>query len=192
MKYEIADIRHLPKDIGELCREEATERQVERYVSEEAKKRTLLGIYTAKQLLSRQLGKPPAALKLAYTAEGKPYLPQSSVQVSISHSGQKVLCAVHDGPVGADIEEIKPFDLRLVRKICTEEERAYIGENSIRFFSVWTAKEAYLKLTGLGLRGGMKTVETASQTLYTHVRGYRLRNFLYPGYVCAIVYEHRD
>ncbi len=190
MEYRIADIRQLPRDAESLCRAEAKKRQVERYLSEEAKKRTILGIYTAKQLLAHALGRPAETLELEYTAAGKPYLPGSRQQVSISHSGTRVLCVVQEGPVGADIELLRGFDARLVSKICTPAECAYISGDAVRFFSVWTAKEAYLKLTGLGLAGGMKQVQTADETgLHRWIEGYRLQVFRQEEYVCALVYQ---
>lgn len=190
MEYRIADIRRFPPDAEILCRAEAKKRQVDRYLSEEAKKRTLLGVYTAKQLLAHALRCPAKTLELEYTEAGKPYLPGSRQQVSISHSGDKVLCAAQEGPVGADIEYLRPFDARLIPRICTPAERAYIGGDPVRFFSVWTAKEAYLKLTGLGLAGGMKQVQAADENgLYRLIQGYRLQTFRQGEYLCAIVYQ---
>ncbi len=190
MEYRIADIRQFPEEAEALCRAEARKRQVARYLSAEAQKRTLLGIYTAKQLLARALGCPAEAIELAYTDAGKPYLPGSRQQVSISHSGSKVLCAVHEGAVGADIELLRPFDARLISKIGTPAECAYIGGDPVRFFSVWTAKEAYLKLTGLGLAGGMKQVHTADENgLLPRIQGYLLQNFRQEEYICSLVYQ---
>lgn len=190
MEYSVADIRRMPQDLEALCGAEAKARQVEKYLLPEAKARTLLGIYTAKQLLARMLGRPARQLKIEYTPLGKPYLPNSRVQVSISHSGPWVLCAAHEGAVGADIEVLKQPDFRLCQKIATPGEQAYIGHDARRFLEVWTAKEAYLKLTGEGLLGGMKTVETADPSgLRTQIQNCRLQRFLHEDAVCAIVYE---
>ena len=75
-----------------------------------------------------------------------------------------MLCAVANTPIGADIEQIKPFRAGMVARYFTAAEAAYIWGNNppldgnvtdadtcARFYRVWTAKEAYVKMTGTGI-----------------------------------------
>ena len=77
-----------------------------------------------------------------------------------------VVCAVDDKPIGIDIEQIRPIDLTVAKRICTDEELLYLfghtptdedftyttdTEILTRFFELWTAKEAYGKCMGEGI-----------------------------------------
>lgn len=89
--------------------------------------------------------------------KGKPYIENSNFHISISHCDQTVVCAVHNAPLGIDIERIRPVKDPLVSRVCTADEQAYLAaaqgesERLSRFFEVWTAKEAYFKRLGTGI-----------------------------------------
>ena len=85
---------------------------------------------------------------------GKPYILDTDVQFNLSHSGDMVMCAVCEGPVGTDIEKMRPVSRRVPPRIMSaEEKRIYdkSGDKDAMFFAVWTLKEAYIKYTGRGL-----------------------------------------
>ena len=129
------------------------------------KTRSLVAELLVQQLLQEYYDIPNARL---YRKEnGQPYLTGCDLYVSISHCGEKIACAVSSEPVGIDLERIRPVGLKLCRHICVPEEKAYVlgdypenlGEECRdpdvlrRFFEVWTAKEAYFKKCGTGIRG---------------------------------------
>ncbi len=98
---------------------------------------------------------------------GKPYLENiPGVYFNISHTSGLVVCGIDEREIGIDVEQLRPYDRRLMQRICTEEEIAYIcGGNreeeqaqNERFFRIWTLKESYLKATGQGLAVPMKEV----------------------------------
>lgn len=113
--------------------------------------------------LGEKLGIDPAALEIKIAPSGKPYLPgegDAVPQFNYSHSGPFVLIGVDPARgIGVDIEQMKKAPFDICRKFCTPAEREYVGEDSARFFEVWTLKEAYLKATGEGLSGGLLSVE---------------------------------
>ncbi len=84
---------------------------------------------------------------------GKPYIP-GEAEFSISHSGDAVLLAVSETPVGADIELISDRDTsRIAKRAFCAEESAFIeaSEDKRRaFFDIWTRKESYMKAVGRG------------------------------------------
>lgn len=87
---------------------------------------------------------------------GKPELPGTGLQVSVSHSGNRVAVAVtRAGAVGIDVEEIStsvnPAEL-LPHVIGTGEPRTPALATATGFHRMWTRKEAVLKATGQGLR----------------------------------------
>ena len=76
----------------------------------------------------------------------------------VSHSGEQALVAISDGVdrLGVDLEVIRPrADLeRLATRVLGADAlarwRSGSGETALeRFLAVWTAKEAYLKATGI-------------------------------------------
>lgn len=121
----------------------------------------------------------------------KPYLEgESGIYFNISHTSGLVACAINTQEIGIDVEYIRPYDRRLMHRICTEEEIAYIdGGNRVgeqikseRFFRLWTLKESYLKAIGRGLAVPMKEVSfildgSDTEQITSNVPGWTFRQF---------------
>lgn len=93
------------------------------------------------------------------TDKGRPYIRDcSDIYISASHSGNIFVCLIGDVPLGVDVQEerrVKSKEIAL--RFFSEKERTYVeNEGSDGFFRLWTRKEAYSKLTGLGLEEIMK------------------------------------
>ncbi len=89
--------------------------------------------------LERELGLSPPPI--AREAGGKPYFPsRPEVCFNLSHSHGAAVCAIHDQPIGVDIEKLRPAPKRLAG-----------GMEDEAFFRLWTAKEATVKRLGLGI-----------------------------------------
>ncbi|GHU35541.1 hypothetical protein FACS1894105_04440 [Clostridia bacterium] len=95
---------------------------------------------------------------------GKPYVVGNYVHFSLSHSGDIIVCAVSDSPVGIDCEcaeRLADHNMkRIAKRFFTPDEIAYFdngGSESFaekRFLEIWTKKEAYAKYTGRGFPDG--------------------------------------
>lgn len=118
--------------------------------------------HLAREGLAEACGVELAAIRFRRTERGKPYAAGLDAHFNISHSGDLVVCAVSDRPVGIDVEKIRPVRSKLTGKVCTPEELRYIqeapgwgemltGEAMCRFFRIWTGKEAYFKWMGTGI-----------------------------------------
>lgn len=86
---------------------------------------------------------------------GKPYT--EGLFFNLSHSYDYVVCSVSTEPVGCDVERISEGHLRIAERYFCEGETEYIfsfpeEKRSGEFFRLWTVKEAYMKLTGEGMR----------------------------------------
>lgn len=80
---------------------------------------------------------------------GKPFFPaHPDVCFNLSHSHGAVVCALHDKPVGVDIEKLRPAPRRLAD-----------GLDDASFFRLWTAKEASIKRMGLGVGSLLRPME---------------------------------
>ena len=133
----------------------------------------------AKEIIKEQLG-----AEVLYEKNGKPYTEKAPV--SISHSGEFVLVGINKKEIGVDIEIIKPFDSRLIKRYFSKNEEDYLKCYK-DFFKVWTVKEAYLKLTGEGLKGLSKLNVVKDNKLY--IEGCNILSFEENGCQVAIVYK---
>lgn len=91
-------------------------------------------------------------------ANGKPYLAgEEKLYFNLSHSENRVMCAVAEMEVGCDVEKVTEVDYRLAEYVMTvsELEQIYKAEKKSEqeniFFRFWTLKESYMKATGLGI-----------------------------------------
>ncbi|WP_226363925.1 4'-phosphopantetheinyl transferase family protein [Pseudonocardia abyssalis] len=113
-------------------------------------------------VLAARLDADPAALAFDRTCRcgeqhGKPRLAQDGPGFSMTHAGDLVGLAVHDGPVGLDVEQARPLsDLAgMTAHACSPHESV---ADEASFFRLWTRKEALLKSTGEGLSTPMSAI----------------------------------
>ena len=139
------------------------------------KKRSVFGEMLAKEMISKELDIPIESIIINKDENGKPYAENMSIHFNISHSGDYVLCAIGDKPVGVDIEQIREIKSRLIDFVCTNEEKNYVLENEAqkqnRFFEIWTAKEAYFKYKGTGITD-VKSVNTLDVEFKEHIESF--------------------
>lgn len=91
---------------------------------------------------------------VARTETGKPFLPDCpNLFFSVSHSGERYVCAAADRPIGIDLQRRAECSReRLARRIFHPDEVAYLAERGWEpFFAVWTARESFVKCCGTGL-----------------------------------------
>ncbi len=96
--------------------------------------------------------------ELAKDGNGVPQ-PFGGIHWSISHKTRYVCGVVAPLPIGIDIERVHNFSEGLFQKTASDQEWALAGRKSdsvMAFFRVWTAKEAVLKATGIGIKDLLK------------------------------------
>lgn len=114
---------------------------------------------------------------------GKPYLEDRSQFISISHSKDAVLVGFNETPIGVDIEVLREFDKRLIDRFFSDAEKNFIKDDT-DFFRIWTVKEAYLKLTGEGLKNLKFNTVFDGKIM---IEGYDILSFINDGCVASIV-----
>jgi 4'-phosphopantetheinyl transferase len=123
-----------------------------------------------REVLATELGTQPAAVAFDYGVHGKPALARpwtGALAFNLSHSGEIALIALtRRGDVGVDIERHRDmaFQDGLVRRyFSAAENAAYFAlppaEREIRFFDLWTCKEALVKALGQGLSFPLKAFD---------------------------------
>ncbi len=131
----------------------------EQFICSRAILRIILGSY---------LDKNPAHLQIQATTDGKPYLEKSEIRFNLSHSGDILLCGLsYRSLIGIDIQQIYPITNleTIIKNYFSENERKYLESQPVdqlknHFFSIWTAKEAYLKAIGKGFQESPTDIST--------------------------------
>ena len=145
--------------------------------------RTVAADALARRMLGEAMGVPPETIRFVYAENSKPSVAGGGYEFSISHSDEIVVVAIHEGPVGIDVEHIREVSPRLAKKYFCEDENVYVfghkprdvdfesmtaADIRMRFFEVWTAKEAYLKSIGEGL-SHLRTINTTRLSFERHL-----------------------
>ncbi len=94
--------------------------------------------------------------EISRLSNGKPIFSQyPDCYFNLSHSGEMVLCALSDHPVGVDIEIVRPRKSEFpdyVFKGAEYERYLKLGGDWNAFYILWTEKESIIKYTGEGLK----------------------------------------
>ncbi|KQV18689.1 MULTISPECIES: 4'-phosphopantetheinyl transferase superfamily protein [unclassified Kitasatospora] len=158
--------------------------------------RSLVARWLARRAASDLVGEPWTALRLARHADGRPRVEaHPELSLSIAHSGRYTMAAVAVGAVvGIDTEQVSRVAALPDSTFLTPAERAALRPATEEHrAALWVLKEAAVKLTGEGLRGGLRRIGFEPQgeclpyvarTPYTpaEFRAVRLRG----GYVAAV------
>ena len=156
VKLYVADIASLPDPLSvpEELKKLPVERQqkIHNMKQENSRKQSMgVGLLLQKVLALYHMQES----KLYLGEHGKPMV--DGLEFSLSHSGNLVICAVSDKPVGCDVEKIRKAPKGVVERYYSDTERVYLSrfledEYDREFFRLWTLKESYVKMTGEGLR----------------------------------------
>ncbi len=87
---------------------------------------------------------------------GKPFIKNFPLFISISHSGNFVAAAFSEHEIGIDIEVMREIDFKTAKRVLTDSDLEFLNSQENKadaFLKIWTAKEAYLKMTGDGIKG---------------------------------------
>lgn len=84
----------------------------------------------------------------------KPYFPsRPDVRFSLSHSDNYAVLAMGETEIGCDIEKVRDINYKPIANRWFSGGEIDAADSVENYFSVWTKKEAYLKLTADGLAG---------------------------------------
>jgi len=100
--------------------------------------------------------------EIEYCESGKPYIKNpGGIFFNLSHSGDRVICALSADEVGCDTEKIRDVNPHTAKRFFCQRESELIAkcnmdnEKKDAFFRLWTLKESLMKATGLGLKLGL-------------------------------------
>jgi 4'-phosphopantetheinyl transferase len=131
--------------------------RIKSFIHKEDSLRTLTGEWIIRNIIKEKLNISEEDIILETDEYGKPYLKNhKNFHFNISHSGDRVVCATAEKPVGIDIELISPVDLSLAENFFSGEELSdlFSKEENKKlpyFYELWTLKESFIKAAGKGL-----------------------------------------
>lgn len=137
-------------------------------------KRACLGVWLLLEYGLRDLGTDPTGLTPVCAPGGKPrFLEAPDIHFNLSHSGQKVMCAISRAEVGCDVEQVREPNLKMAERFFAPEEYAALAACPHReaqrqlFFRLWTLKESFMKAVGLGLALPLKafSIDLTGETI---------------------------
>lgn len=151
-------------------------------------------------VLKSQYSVSPTEDDWAIGWHGKPYLKKAPhIHFNISHAGNIAMCALHNAPVGVDIEKIKRVDDGVEMRFMSKKELDiyYTASDRISMFhKIWTLKESYVKFCGRGIGADLNrlTVYPDGSSIISNVPGckFALINVKVPSYQAALCASNID
>jgi len=126
-------------------------------------------------------------------------VPSRGIFWSVSHKPDFVAGVVSTAGIGIDLEKVKDVSDALFERIVSPDEAACFNDpdKSIVFFRVFTAKEAVLKKTTLGMRGlskvrVKKVIDDKNILVLCLDKKYLVENFYFDGYLASVTKDHFD
>lgn len=103
-----------------------------------------------------------SAKDILHNEYGKPYIDRIGYYFSISHSHSHIVFVADTLPIGIDIEPIKEKKQSAVR-FFSPREKAMV-KSTEDFYTIWTKKEAYIKMLGTGLGTPLSSFDVTNMT----------------------------
>ncbi len=137
----------------ELARAQLTQRELERYgaLATYAKRQLewLAGRLAVKRAIAELTGRPLEIRQDSYAS--RPYVDHAGVHIGISHSYDVALGAVAPHLLGIDVELVRPLPAELIEYAFAASELAPLGTDDAAVVRLWTLKESFVKMLGLGV-----------------------------------------
>lgn len=147
--------------------------RIYRVRDEEKQKTLILSDHLARYAIAKHCNIKTYEIEFYYNSLGKPFAKGLDVYFSVSHSGDYVVVAVSDKPVGIDIETLREVKANTVKRVCCENEIECINnahDKNAEFLKIWTKKEAYFKSVGCGIVTNLSLLDTTKENgLYTYL-----------------------
>ncbi len=132
-----------------------------RYKFAADRNRTLWAELLARSIIAKKLSFTVEEVLIERDALGKPYVVDSEIKISLSHSKNWAACSIGEVASGVDVEEDFADALTLAENYFTAREYRELCEldglaRGEKFLSLWTIKESFAKMTGRNLDAALK------------------------------------
>ena len=196
MKFEILNTKALGEEDFKRAFEKLSRPQKNRclrFKFEADRRRLAFGEELLRELIKKELGCTDEDITISRESSGRPVATVKGEElfVSISHSGDFVACALSLKPVGIDLEvkrEVKP---QFLQRVLNQQELEFLkaeSDEALGFLKIWTAKEAFVKLTGKGL-GGLSEADVLPLMEKGSFEGLKIITSHSSDYACSVIFE---
>lgn len=143
------------------CIDKARRAAVNRKANETDKINALLSRLLVLSEIKSRTGLPERKIRFTLGTYGKPYLKDSSLFFSLSHTRGAICAAFSEGEeIGIDVERRdRRVSEAMYKRVLSEEER-FRATSDIDFIRFWVQKEAFLKRLGIGISRDLRGVNS--------------------------------
>lgn len=148
-----------------------------RYSLAELRDRSIITHAILHSKLAQHIHQEPKKIEMEYNDFGKPHISNNDLQFNLSHKKHYAFFGIHPtAPIGVDIEEVRndPELLKVADSLLLSSEQAMLRADTKydRFFSLWCAKEAFLKAQGTGFLARSLPTLRCSKMLENNVEAF--------------------
>lgn len=151
---------------------EARRERIFRLKNDHMKNVSLFAEITMIEEAAKDLSVSKENVRIEKTDLGKPYVSGfENYHISLSHCDGMILFASDSSPVGVDIEKPKTNFERIAKRFFTEDEYHRIKNApspADEFLLVWTRKEAFVKLSGEGLKRALDSFNVYDEEICSY------------------------
>lgn len=132
-----------------LARVDDTRREKIRQCGTSVERQLSLGVGLLGDMLLRRHGFGGLIL---FAPDGRPFLPEGTAHISLSHGGYYAMAGVSTTPLGVDVESVREEERAIVRHYFAPAEQCFLEDSDDRhrdFWRIWCRKECLVKRDGL-------------------------------------------
>lgn len=124
---------------------------------------------------------------IIYDKNGKPYIKNNQKKISFSYSNELAIVGISDYNLGIDVEKIKKYDEKIVKRIYSKSEFDFINNSNNKnyeFTKLWTYKEAFVKFKGTGIDKNFRRLNFIDNNSYKYDTFFKTIN--YTNYIITV------
>lgn len=124
---------------------------------------------------------------IIYDKNGKPYIKNNQKKISFSYSNELAIVGISDYNLGIDVEKIKKYDEKIVKRIYCKSEFDFINNSdnkNYEFTKLWTYKEAFVKFKGTGIDKNFRRLNFIYNNSYKYDTFFKTIN--YTNYIITV------
>jgi 4'-phosphopantetheinyl transferase len=139
---------------------------------EDDRRRLAVSRLALRELVRRLLPESPTPVVVEHPSHRAPRVAGGALQLSLAHSGHRILCAASRSPVGVDVEVLPgptPSAAVLQRYLSPGERGSLVAlspkERAGAFLRIWVRKEAVVKAAGWGMDADLQLIDVRASSL---------------------------
>ena len=143
------------------CLDKARRAAVDKKANASDKINALLSRLLLMSEIKSRTGLSERKIRFTHGTYGKPYLKDSALHFSLSHTRGAICAAFSEGEeIGIDVERRdRRVNEAMYKRVLSEEERFH-ATSDVDFIRFWVQKEAFLKRLGIGISRDLRGVNS--------------------------------